>query len=290
MLPTLEFEPITLAHRERVEAIRNACGNSLYVYTFTSLFSWQAKEEYSICFHGNAFLIKNGAQGQNAYLFPCGEREDQKAFIDALLSGGTPDFYSITDDDKRFLEKEYAQQFAFTECRDEFEYLYDRATQVALKGNSFKRLRHRIHSGSSEAEWATEALTPEKIERALAINEKWAKLNHTGLADTAAARLALENFSELSLWGLLLTADGEDAAYVAGSFVTPEMFDLCFCKVLHKSCDFFVRWTAYAALPEEVKTINCEDDLGLEGLRMNKLSRHPNELVRVWKGSLTDER
>jgi hypothetical protein len=39
------------------------------------------------------------------------------------------------------------------------------------------------------------------------------------------------------------------------------------------------------ALPQEVKTVDCEEDLGIEGLRKNKLSRQPKELVRIWKGS-----
>ena len=286
MIQPLVFEPISLSHRERVESIRKACGKTLYVFTFASLFSWQAEEQYSICFHGNAFIVKNGAQGQNAYLFPCGDESDKKAIIDTLLQCEKPDFYSLTDDDKAFLEKEFNQQFIFSECRDEFVYLYDKQTQIQLKGNSFKRLRHRIHTGRSKAEkWSSEALTQDNIERAIAINKKWSELNNTGLADTGAALLALENFSALSMWGLIFTADGEDAAYVAGSFVTPEIFDMCFCKILSKGCDFFIRWATYSALPEEVKTIDCEDDLGIEGLRMNKLSRHPNELVRIWKGS-----
>lgn len=290
MLPTLDFEPITLSHRERVESIRKTCGSTLYVYGFTSLFAWQAEEQYSICFYGNAFLIKNGAQGENAYLFPCGESADKKALIDALLLKESPVFYSLTDEDKCFLEKEYARQFSFEECRDEFVYLFDREAQIALKGTDFKRLRHKIRAGrAGAAQWTTQALASGNMERALAINRAWAERNQTGLADTAAAELALKNFSQLSMWGLLFTADGEDIAYVAGAFTTPEIFDLCFCKVLHKGCDFFIRWTTYAALPDEVKTIDCEDDLGIEGLRINKLSRRPKELVRIWKGSMIDD-
>ena len=282
----LVFEPISLSHKERVETIRKAFGNTLYVYTFASLFSWQQDEQYEICFLGNAFVIKNGAQCENAYLFPCGEESDKKKLIDILLNGEKPDFCSLTAQDKLFLENEYPNCFLFSECRDEFVYLYDREEQVELSGNKFKRVRHKINSGRSEAEkWEIEALSRDNIERALLINQKWSELSGNTLADTSAARKALENFKELSMWGLLFKADGKDAAFVAGSFVTDEIFDLCFCKVLSKGCDYFVRWSSYCALPNEVKTIDCEDDLGIEGLRINKLSRQPKELVHIWKGS-----
>ncbi len=283
----LVFTPVSLSQKERIEAIRKAYGNTLYVYTFASLFAWKESEQYEICFYNNAFIIKSGTAGKNAYLFPCGADSDKKQLIDSLLAYNEPDFYSLTDEDKCFLENEYPNRFAFEEFRDEFIYLYDRKSQVELKGKTFKNLRHNINSGRSMAkEWSTEALTEANIERALTINSKWAEKNSdNGLADITAAQCALENFSQLSLWGLLFRADGEDAAYIAGSFITPEIFDLCFCKVLNKGCDYFVRWTLCANLPAEVKTIDCEEDLGIEGLRINKLSRQPKELVRIWKGS-----
>ena len=283
----LSFEPISLTHRDKVEAIRTAFGNTLYVYTFASLFSWQANEQYEICFHNNAFVIKNGAVAENAYLFPCGDNEDKKALIDALLQYENPDFYSLTDEDKQFLENEYPGVFEYTDCRDEFIYLYDRKDQVELKGKAFRNLRKHINSGRAKAEeWTVEELSEANIDRALEINRKWAQARSDyGLADTVAAESALKNFSQLSLWGLLFNADGTDAAYIAGSFITPEIFDLCFCKVLNRGCDFFVRWSLCRALPEEVRTVDCEEDLGIEGLRINKLSRQPKELIRIWKGS-----
>ena len=285
MAQPLIFEPVSLSHKERIEAIRTECKNTLYVNTFASLFAWQADEEYEVCFFGSAFIIKNGAVGESAYLFPCGNGNDKKKLIEALLQYEKPVFYSITDDDKRFLENEFPESFSFEEYRDEFVYLYDRKDQVELEGKDFKKLRRNINSGRSMAEsWEIEELSESNVERALKINQKWAENNNL-LADTLAARRALENFSALSMWGLLFKADGEDAAYIAGSFITPEIFDLCFCKVLNKGCDFFVRWSLCKALPSEVTTVDCEEDLGIEGLRINKISRVPKELVRIWKGS-----
>ena len=83
---------------------------------------------------------------------------------------------------------------------------------------------------------------------------------------------------------MLFRADGEDVAYVAGVFVTPQIFDISFCKVLDKECDCFIKWALYCALPADVKTVDSEEDMGLEGLRTHKLLRRPKELVRIWKG------
>ena len=284
----LIFDPISLPMKSKVESIRREFGNTLYVYTFASLYAWQEDEQYEICFFKDAFLVKNGAEGENAFLFPCGSENGKKELVDALLQYETLDFYCLTDEDKAFLEKEYPDRFEFTESRNEFIYLFDRDAQIALEGKEYKKQRHQINIGKASAkEWKTERLTEANVERAIKINQAWAeRKGNNGLADAEAARRALEHFSELSIFGLIFQADGKDTAYVAGSFITPDTFDLAFCKVLGERQDFFVRWEFFRSLPQEVKKIDSEEDLGIEGLRINKLSRHPNELRRIWKGSL----
>ena len=287
MVQQLTFSPISLSQREKVEAIRKEFGNTIYVYTFASLFAWKEDEQYAICFCDDAFLVKNGAEGESAYLFPCGSERGKKQLIDALLQYEKPVFYSLTDDDKAFLEAKYPEKFEFTERRNEFIYLFDKDEQIALKGKDYKKQRHQINIGKASAkEWRSEPLTEANIERALELNRKWfEKKGSNALADTKAAKCALENFNQLYMWGLLFQADGKDTAYIAGSFISSEIFNLSFCKVLGERRDFFVRWAFYGALPQEVKTIDSEEDLGIEGLRINKLSRHPKELLRIWKGN-----
>lgn len=273
---------------KQVEAIRKAYGNTLYVYDFVSLFTWQEYEAYEICFGDEAFIVKDGAFGENAFLFPCGKQESKKKFIDAVLCYDNPVFSSLTDEDKLFLEKEYPGRFVFEECRDEFPYLYDKKEQIELKGKAYKSLRHQINTGRAVAkEWETEPINDRNIERALTINRLWQESrNNDNLADTVAAEKALRNFSALEMWGMIFKADGKDVAYVAGTFITQEIFDVCFCKVLDKRCDCFIKWALYKALPETTETVDSEDDLGLEGLRRHKLLRRPKELTRIWKGSL----
>ena len=282
----LTFEQIDLSHMEPIEAIRSASGSTLYVYTFASLYAWREFEQYQVCFGDNAFLIKNGAGGDHEYLFPCGSAEGKRKLIDALVQQEAPVFYSVTDADKRFLEHAYPGRFRFEDLRDEYPYLYDKDEQIALAGKEYKSLRHQVNIGRAVArEWSTEPLTGDNTDRALALNRRWAERRAADdLADTIAAETALRHFSQLRLWGMLFLADGEDAAYVAGCFITPEIFDVCFCKVPDQRCDCFIKWALYRALPPEVKTVDSEDDMGIPGLRTHKLLRRPKELTRVWKG------
>ncbi len=286
-VPELEFTPITLPQMERVETIRRNSGSTLYVYAFASLFVWQEDERYGIYISDDAFLVKHGARGENVYMFPCGSRDGKKRLIDALLARGCPSFSFVGDGDRLFLEEEYPGRFLFTACRDDYPYLYDKDEQIALAGKDFKNLRHRVNLGRAVAgKWTTEPLSEENLDRALQINRKWAESRSLAdLADTAAAETALRNFTRLRLWGALFRADGRDVAYVAGIFVTPEIYDVSFCKVLDRQCDCFIKWVLYRALPPEVKTVDSEEDMGFEGLRTHKLLRRPKELVRIWKGN-----
>ncbi|MBQ8077091.1 MAG: DUF2156 domain-containing protein [Eubacterium sp.] len=284
----LIFKPIELSQMRTVEDIRKLSGNTLYVYSFASLFAWQADEQYEICIDSDAFVVKNKAEGDSAYLFPCDSDEGKKRLVDSLIQHENPTFYTISDEDKKFLEREYGGKFEFEECRDEFSYLYDKDEQITLSGKAYKSLRHQINLGKATAtEWEIEPLTADNCSRALDINRRWADLRKADdLADVRAAETAIENFDALKMWGLIFNADGDDTAYIAGTFVTPEIFDIAFCKVLDGRCDCYIKWELYNALPDEVKTVDSEEDLGIEGLRRHKLLRRPKELTRIWKGSI----
>ncbi len=284
---TIAFTQITIEQKDRTEAIRRASGNIVYTYTFPTLFTWQEEEKYEICLTDGVYLIKNGARGENSYLFPVGTDEGKKRFVSALLESGAPIFWFVSDGDKAFLENAFPGAFVFEERRDDFSYIYGKAEQIAMSGKAFRDLRHNVNRGRAAYEsWTFEPLRADNIERAREINRRWALLREdTDMADAGPAENALTHFDELSMFGLLFQADGEDIAYIAGSFVTPEIYDLNFCKLLDKRCDCYIKWLLYQELPEEVTTIDSEEDMGLPGLRAHKILRSPKEMMRMWKAA-----
>ena len=123
---SLSFTDITISDKEQIESIRAISGNTLYTYTFTTLFAWKDAERYKICLKNDAYLVKNGSRGSNAYLFPCGSEEGKIKLSDELISRERPVFYFVSNEDKAFLEKNYLGKFQYVDCRNDYPYLYDK--------------------------------------------------------------------------------------------------------------------------------------------------------------------
>jgi hypothetical protein len=99
--------------------------------------------------------------------------------------------------------------------------------------------------------------------------------------------------NQLDIEGMVLMEDGEPLAFAIGSRLTADTFDIHFEKA-REDVD-----GAYAAINQafaghlrqkfpELRWLNREDDLGIEGLRKAKLSYNPNRLVekhwaRLWE-------
>ena len=102
--------------------------------------------------------------------------------------------------------------------------------------------------------------------------------------ETVAVIEALYHMDKLGLEGALIRADGNPVAFSLGGLITPQCFDVNFEKalgdiqgaypVINREMARLIR----ARYPE-VKWLNREDDLGLEGLRRAKLSYYPDILL-----------
>lgn len=284
-IDALTFEKLTLPDKDRLEKIRGISGNSVYTYTFPTLFSWQEEEDYSVCFSDSAFLVKNGARGANAYLAPCGTEDGVCSMMNALFESGSFELSFVSDTDKALLENRFPGRIRFEECRNDFPYLYDRLAQVELAGKQYKKLRHKINHGKDSYNWEIEEISESNFRSAIEINRVWQSATDTQTTDCPAADRALENFRALDMCGFLFRADGKDAGYVLGSFINSSTFDINFCKMLIPETDCYIKWETYRLLPDSVTTVDCEEDMGLEGLRLHKMQRLPKKLETMWKGS-----
>jgi DNA-binding transcriptional regulator YhcF (GntR family) len=104
-----------------------------------------------------------------------------------------------------------------------------------------------------------------------------------------------EAIRKLELEGLVLYVGGQAVAMTMGSRLDAETFDIHFEKA---DTDYP---GAYALINRsfarhirehhpEVKFLNREDDMGIEGLRKAKLSYHPHHMVeKCWAHRITEE-
>ena len=99
---------------------------------------------------------------------------------------------------------------------------------------------------------------------------------------------------ELGLEGLVLMENGQALAMTMGSILSPDTFDIHFDKALDGVDG------AYAAINQsfaqylqekypQIRYLNREDDLGIDGLRKAKLSYHPDHLVTKYWARLWEE-
>ncbi|MEG1687987.1 MAG: hypothetical protein RR276_08910, partial [Angelakisella sp.] len=118
----------------------------------------------------------------------------------------------------------------------------------------------------------------------------WQKLsyNRIGAADGQAVATALTYFQELALSGVLVFTDKGPAGYFLGAYLD----EATFCGIAPRALDSThfpgLRWELYHALSPNVRTINLEEDMDLDGLRQNKTELRPDEFHVMWDVQLSE--
>lgn len=106
-----------------------------------------------------------------------------------------------------------------------------------------------------------------------------------------ALRTAMEYYDQLGLEGGLIRVYGEVVAFTMGDFLTRDTFDVHFEKAYSELQGAyaminreFARWVR--AKHPEIKYLNREDDMGVEGLRKAKESYYPDLMVEKYAAVL----
>ncbi|MDD3174004.1 MAG: phosphatidylglycerol lysyltransferase domain-containing protein [Herbinix sp.] len=280
------FEPIDLCHKNKIETIRKKYKHSLSSHAFSSLYLWRDKMELSLYLKDELFCIKRGSFETNDYFFPCGDREAKLNLITKLIEKDSITFQYIREEDKLFLEEYFPDRFDFSSAREDWEYIYDKDEQVSLSGGSFKHLRSKVHKGENAHRWSTLKLSKENASAAVVVTRRWNdEVNHNGeSADINATLNALNNFDELNMSGVLLMEDQVPYAFAMGTSITEDTFDLHISKTIESDIDCYLKWELYKQLPDHIRYINREEDLGMEGLRLHKTEMKPVRFNELWKG------
>ena len=296
----LTFECPQFEDRQWVQPLLSAEADPACEYSFASIYLWSRAWPQQIARCGGRLLVRIQGKLGLCYLYPAGSGP-LSAAVDALaqdaVGNGVPlTLVCVTEEQRAALEEACPGRFAFEEDRDGFDYLYDINRLADLPGKKLHAKRNHIRRFDDQfPDWLLEDITPANVPECVELERQWAALRqeaagedgNTVSEETVAVIEALYHMDKLGLEGALIRADGSPVAFSLGGLITPEVFDVNFEK------SFGDIQGAYPAMNREmarlvrarhpqVRWLNREDDLGLEGLRRAKLSYYPDLLLEKY--------
>ena len=291
----IDFQRPDPGHPEAYNAVLFAGSPRGCEYSFANLCLWGRQ---NLAFLDGCVAIFSHFGGKSVYPYPIGSG-DKKAVIRAIVADaqqrGIPcRITGITDEDRQELEALFPGEFHIRAVRDTYDYVYAIDDLCDLKGRKYQKKRnHYNRFRATHPEYTVAALDCANLGRVQNMVNDWYLTRRQQdpegdyLLESLALAKAFRYREALGLEGLALMDGGEILAMTLGSRLSPDTFDIHFEKAREDvdgayaaiNCEF----ARYLRLKyPEVKYLNREDDLGLEGLRKAKLSYAPHHLVEKY--------
>ena len=265
-------------------------------YSFANVCLWGRQQ---IAWVHDCAAFFSHYNGRSLYPYPIGNG-DRRAVIEDLIRDaeerGIPcRLACMCPQDVEELESWFPGRFTLRPLRDTQDYVYSVDDLADLKGRKFQRKRNHMNRFRLDhPDCHTEPITPENLEEVKALVARWyadrAVTDPDG--DYVLEKIALErafcHYEGLGLEGIALREKGELIAMTMASPMGPDTWDVHFEKAREDvaeayaavNCEFarYMRQTH-----PELRFLDREDDMGLEGLRKAKLSYNPHHMVeKFW--------
>lgn len=292
----LEFKEITVDMRREVEKYTSAAGLRGSEFTFTSYIAWGARGKITIAFDEGVMYSRCVFPGAPMYMMApvCLEAADYGRAIARAErymadNGVKPLFVGIAE---QYAEHFREAGFDVEEDRDNFDYVYEMEDLRDLPGKKYHAKRNFINRLEQSESFEFVTLGPENMGECIELYGQWASNKHENDAlsiewELDAIRTALSNMGELGLLCGGIRINGEIKAFSVADKPWKDTAVTYFEKAEAEMPGLYplINQQMAANLLGDVKYINREEDMGLEGLRKAKLSYHPSAFVKKYRAA-----
>lgn len=298
----IKFESLDLSRKAEYDSLLRCGPERGCEYNFANLYLWGRQK---MAFLGKNVVFFSQFNRKSVYLFPI-SCENPKEAVDAVIHDakmrGIPcRLTGLTQDDCATLERLYPGKFRYHFDRDSFDYIYDINDLAELKGRKFQRKRNHLNRFlQAHPDHELVPIIDENTPQLEAFLDTWfanreASDPHADFhMEKAAIKKALKHRQALDMEGLLLMDGGQILAMTMGSPLREDTFDIHFEKALDIADGAYpaINWSFARYLREkypQLRWLDREEDMGLEGLRKAKLSYCPEHMVeKSWVCLLED--
>ena len=265
------------------------------------MFIWRDCYEVQWAIVDGLLIVKPGQMDESWILQPYGDYTKcdlRSVFVqldEYFSSQGMPFIMrAVTESFAQLLETEYPGLFYLEEERDLFDYTYLGEDLRELKGRKYHSKRNHLSNfRKNHPDYVYEPMTENMVEEVWQYLEAWCGQKacsgslDSGLhCEQKAIREALDHFEVLDYKGAVIRLDGKIAAFTLGEMLNDNTV------IIHVEKADGTITGLYGAINQEfllhewptVQYVNREEDTGAEVLRKAKLSYHPVELIKKYKG------
>ena len=298
----IEFQKLELSQKALYDQHLFAEADRGCAYSFANLYLWGRQCIAQL--HGCIGFFSH-FYGRSVYPFPIGHGDKQAVILDYIRDArkrGIPcRVTNITETDRRDLEQWFPGRFQFRPDRDSFDYVYAIDDLADLRGRKYQKKRNHFNKfQATHPDYQVLPLTAQLVPQAEEMVSAWyahrAETDPLGdyMLEKRAIRRAFRHLEELEMEGLALMDGGQMLAVTMGSRLSANTFDIHFEKAREDvdgayaaiNCEF----ARYLRLKHpELRYLDREDDMGLEGLRKAKLSYLPHHMTEKYWAYLSEE-
>ena len=169
--------------------------------------------------------------------------------------------------------------------RNQYDYIYQRKGLMELRGRHLAGKRNHIRRFRAEhPDFEYRPLRPELFDDCRRLTEIWVgerDASDTIDAEKQVMETIFSHWDELGMTGGSIFTDGRMVAFTYGAAVTDDTMDVCVEKADRRVEGAFAIINQQFAehLPEQYVYVNREEDMGIAGLRLAKLSYQPEILL-----------
>lgn len=267
-------------------------------FNFTNLFMW--RKPYNILWTEveNTLCIKASYGSKNFIIPPFGCKDEAvlrsvDLLRDYFCQKNEPlTIRGVTADIADMLQKMRPGQYLAEDDRDDYDYVYSANELIELKGRKYHSKKNHVNAFkrtylSYEYKKLSKELSHDLVEQCILTEEEWYEKRNLEqedkmlLFEKEAIIDALQNFDYFGLKGGTILINGKVEAFTFGEMLNSDT------AVIHvekgnpeiRGIYSLINWEFCRNAWSQLKYINREEDMGIEGLRKSKESYCPVKMI-----------
>lgn len=262
-------------------------------YCFANNLAWRRMYGTKITLWRDFYISCSGLDnGKPYFTFPAGAGDHREVFGEMKKvseSFGVPLTVGSVTKEKLVLLREMFGEDSFEVSRDEgsWDYIYNTADLAELAGRRYHAKRNHLKKLPEDCVYSP--LTEKDFDDCITYaaegySRDSAYDDFSRVCEQFAINTYFENFDRLGLTGGVLRQGGRLIAFTVGERINSDTMGVHIEKA---EADITGAYPAInnsfaKSIPENLRYINREEDLGIEGLRKAKLSYHPAFLLEKY--------